>query len=135
MVDDATVEIENIHRNLHLGKGLTRSILDGAQQIAMHDEKNAEDPDEANALKEFNLLDQECKDLLEVAEEIDDEHFIELVQKEVGFSFKVISPKEEARLAVVGALDLIDPKKEVALVVDMRNTIEEAIYCVVRVAL
>lgn len=35
LVDDATVEIENIHRNLHLGKGLTRSILDGAQQIAM----------------------------------------------------------------------------------------------------
>lgn len=35
LVDDATVEIENIHRNLHMGKGLTRSILDGAQQIAM----------------------------------------------------------------------------------------------------
>ncbi|MEW4561037.1 efflux RND transporter permease subunit [Bremerella sp. JC770] len=35
LVDDATVEIENIHRNLHLGKGLTTSILEGAQQIAM----------------------------------------------------------------------------------------------------
>lgn len=35
LVDDATVEIENIHRNLHTGKGLTTSILDGAQQIAM----------------------------------------------------------------------------------------------------
>ncbi|WP_417736981.1 efflux RND transporter permease subunit [Rosistilla oblonga] len=35
LVDDATVEIENIHRNLHQRKGLTRSILDGAQQIAM----------------------------------------------------------------------------------------------------
>lgn len=35
LVDDATVEIENIHRNLHLGKGLTTSILDGAEQIAM----------------------------------------------------------------------------------------------------
>ncbi|QDV54505.1 efflux RND transporter permease subunit [Rosistilla oblonga] len=35
LVDDATVEIENIHRNLHQKKGLTRSILDGAQQIAM----------------------------------------------------------------------------------------------------
>lgn len=35
LVDDATVEIENIHRNLHLGKGLVRAILDGAQQIAM----------------------------------------------------------------------------------------------------
>jgi multidrug efflux pump subunit AcrB len=35
LVDDATVEIENIHRNLHLGKPLIQSILDGAQQIAV----------------------------------------------------------------------------------------------------
>jgi CzcA family heavy metal efflux pump len=34
LVDDATVEIENIHRNLGLGKGLKQAILDGAQQIA-----------------------------------------------------------------------------------------------------
>jgi multidrug efflux pump subunit AcrB len=34
LVDDATVEIENIHRNLHLGKRLVPAILDGAQQIA-----------------------------------------------------------------------------------------------------
>ena len=35
LVDDATVEIENIHRNLALGKTLTRAILDGAEQIAV----------------------------------------------------------------------------------------------------
>ncbi|MFO0576262.1 MAG: efflux RND transporter permease subunit [Polyangia bacterium] len=35
LVDDATVEIENIHRNLALGKPLVRAILDGAQQIAL----------------------------------------------------------------------------------------------------
>ena len=35
LVDDATVEIENIHRNLAMGKTLTRAILDGAQQIAV----------------------------------------------------------------------------------------------------
>jgi CzcA family heavy metal efflux pump len=35
LVDDATVEIENIHRNLGMGKGVMRSILDGAQQIAV----------------------------------------------------------------------------------------------------
>ncbi len=34
LVDDATVEIENIHRNLGQGKQLKRAILDGAQQIA-----------------------------------------------------------------------------------------------------
>src|SRR5205814_4321 len=35
LVDDATVEIENIHRNLSMGKSLERAILDGAQQIAV----------------------------------------------------------------------------------------------------
>jgi multidrug efflux pump subunit AcrB len=34
LVDDATVEIENIHRNLGLGKPLRQAILDGAAQIA-----------------------------------------------------------------------------------------------------
>ena len=35
LVDDATVEIENIQRNRHLGKQVTRAILDGASQIAV----------------------------------------------------------------------------------------------------
>ena len=35
LVDDATVELENIHRNLGQGKPIIRSILDGAQQIAV----------------------------------------------------------------------------------------------------
>ncbi len=34
LVDDATVEVENIHRNQGLGKPLTVAILDGASQIA-----------------------------------------------------------------------------------------------------
>ncbi|MGD1070524.1 MAG: efflux RND transporter permease subunit [Bryobacteraceae bacterium] len=35
LVDDATVEIENVHRNMGMAKVLTRAILDGAQQIAL----------------------------------------------------------------------------------------------------
>ncbi|RXH55225.1 efflux RND transporter permease subunit [Granulicella sibirica] len=35
LVDDATVEIENIHRNLAQGKEIEPAILDGAQQIAV----------------------------------------------------------------------------------------------------
>jgi multidrug efflux pump subunit AcrB len=35
LVDDATVEIENINRNLTLGKEVEHAILDGAQQIAV----------------------------------------------------------------------------------------------------
>src|SRR5436309_2285819 len=35
LVDDATVEIENIHRNLAMKKPMIRAILDGAMQIAV----------------------------------------------------------------------------------------------------
>jgi multidrug efflux pump subunit AcrB len=34
LVDDATVEVENIHRNLAMKKPIVRAILDGASQIA-----------------------------------------------------------------------------------------------------
>ncbi|QOY89559.1 efflux RND transporter permease subunit [Paludibaculum fermentans] len=35
LVDDATVEIENTHRNLAMGKPLRQAVLDGAAQIAV----------------------------------------------------------------------------------------------------
>ncbi|HUK90291.1 MAG TPA: efflux RND transporter permease subunit, partial [Blastocatellia bacterium] len=35
LVDDATVEVENINRNLDMGKEMVTAILDGAQQIAV----------------------------------------------------------------------------------------------------
>src|SRR6185312_13403214 len=35
LVDDATVEIENTHRNMAMRKALLRAVLDGAQQIAV----------------------------------------------------------------------------------------------------
>ena len=34
LVDDATVEIENLHRNLAMGKDIITAILDGAKQVA-----------------------------------------------------------------------------------------------------
>ena len=35
LVDDATVEIENVHRNLDMGKHIEKAILDGAEQVAL----------------------------------------------------------------------------------------------------
>jgi multidrug efflux pump subunit AcrB len=35
LVDDATVEIENVHRQMAMGKPLITAILDGAQEIAL----------------------------------------------------------------------------------------------------
>jgi multidrug efflux pump subunit AcrB len=34
LVDDATVEIENTHRNIEMGKPILKAILDGAQEVA-----------------------------------------------------------------------------------------------------
>jgi multidrug efflux pump subunit AcrB len=35
LVDDATVAIENIHRNMEMGKALRQAIVDGAEEIAV----------------------------------------------------------------------------------------------------
>ena len=35
LVDDATVELENVHRNMAMRKPIVKAILDGAQQIAV----------------------------------------------------------------------------------------------------
>lgn len=35
LVDDATVEIENVHRHMAMGKPTVKAILDGAQEIAL----------------------------------------------------------------------------------------------------
>ncbi len=35
LVDDATVAVENIHRNIAMGKPLVRAVIDGAAQIAV----------------------------------------------------------------------------------------------------
>ncbi len=35
LVDDATVEIENVHRQMDMGKTVVQAILDGAQEVAL----------------------------------------------------------------------------------------------------
>lgn len=45
--------------------------------------------------------------------------FLDRVTRETGLSFDVISPEEEARLAVAGCADLIDPQSRAALIFDI----------------
>lgn len=47
------------------------------------------------------------------------DHFLDRVKKETGISLEVISPRVEARLAVMGCVKLVDPTKDVALVIDI----------------
>lgn len=47
------------------------------------------------------------------------EAFLARVKEETGIVLEVISPRVESRLAVMGCLNLIDPSKDVALVIDI----------------
>ena len=47
------------------------------------------------------------------------EAFLRRVKEESGISLEVISPRVEARLAVMGCVKLVDPTKDVALVIDI----------------
>jgi len=47
------------------------------------------------------------------------EEFLKTVKAETGVSLEIISPRVEARLAVMGCLNLIDMQKDVVLVVDI----------------
>lgn len=45
--------------------------------------------------------------------------FLERVKAETGIAFDLITPEEEARLALHGCLDLLDEGKDAALVIDI----------------
>jgi len=47
------------------------------------------------------------------------EAFLKRVKDETGISLEIISPRVESRLAVMGCVNLVDPTKDVALVVDI----------------
>jgi len=47
------------------------------------------------------------------------EAFLRRVKEETGITLEVISPRVESRLAVMGCVNLVDPTKDVALVIDI----------------
>ena len=47
------------------------------------------------------------------------EAFLRRVKDETGITLEVISPRVESRLAVMGCVNLVDPSKDVALVIDI----------------
>lgn len=47
------------------------------------------------------------------------EAFLQRVKDETGIALEVISPRVESRLAVMGCVNLVDPTKDVALVIDI----------------
>ncbi len=47
------------------------------------------------------------------------DEFLSRVKKETGLTFETISPRVEARLSVMGVLNIIDKSKDIALVIDI----------------
>lgn len=46
-------------------------------------------------------------------------HFLNDVQRKIGLRMETITPKEEAKYALLGSLDLVDPTHDFALVIDI----------------
>lgn len=60
------------------------------------------------------------------------DEFLKRVKSETGLSFELISPRVEARLAVMGCLNLVDHSKDVVLVVDIGGGSSELSWVDVR---
>ncbi|PHR93404.1 MAG: exopolyphosphatase [Robiginitomaculum sp.] len=68
----------------------------------------------AKSVKRWRCIaTQACREASNGAE------FMERVQRETGLKFETISPRVEARLSVMGCLNIIDRTKDVALVIDI----------------
>lgn len=70
-------------------------------------------------MKSYNLKRQRCVATQACRQAKNGVEFIDRIQKETGLTFKIIPPKEEAQLSVMGAADLVDKEKRFALVVDI----------------
>ncbi|MAK60772.1 MAG: exopolyphosphatase [Ponticaulis sp.] len=108
--------VDSYSQIVRLGEGLAASG-------ELSDDAMARTIDALKAIRE-KLRDHNVKRIRCVATQAcraaaNGKDFIARVQAETGLSFKIISPKEEARLAVAGALDLLNQEKKVALVIDI----------------
>lgn len=66
-----------------------------------------------NVVKHRAIATQACRSAA------NGEDFLARVAEETGLDFDLISPEEEARLAVHGCVDLLDPERDAALVIDI----------------
>ncbi|MGF1464310.1 MAG: Ppx/GppA phosphatase family protein [Maricaulaceae bacterium] len=108
--------VDAFSRIVRLGEGLAQT---GALSAAAMDRAVAalticaEKLDRRGVKRRRCIATQACRGAANGAE------FIARVRAETGLAFDIISPREEARLAVVGCLNLIDRQVETALVVDI----------------
>ena len=108
--------LDSYSRIVRLGEGLnaTGALSDGAKERALEALHNCQQKiQRMRADKVRCITTQACRAASNGQE------FIRKVRQETGLRLETISPKEEAKLALLGSLDLIDTSGEFALVVDI----------------
>jgi exopolyphosphatase/guanosine-5'-triphosphate,3'-diphosphate pyrophosphatase len=108
--------VDAFSRVVRLGEGLNaHGVLSrGAMDRAVEALKVCADKiDRQHVVKHRSIATQACRSAS------NGEEFLQRVTEETGLKFDLISPEEEARLAVHGCVDLLDVDKDAALVIDI----------------
>ena len=108
--------IDSYSRVVRLGKGLTATgrLSDESMEAAIEALKVCNKKMKARRVKRWRCVATEACRKAE-----NGEAFLARAKSEAGVNLEIISPRVEARLAVMGCLNLIDPTKDVVLVIDI----------------
>lgn len=121
--------IDSYSRVVRLGAGLsaTGALSQKAMDAAVEAIGVCADKMKAKRVKRWRCIaTQACR------QASNGQEFLNRIKKETGISFELISPRVEARLAVMGCLSLIDTDKDVALVIDIGGGSSELSWVDVR---
>ena len=103
-------------RSLRLGEGLaaTGQLSDAAMQRAIDALRKCSDKVKKHRpVQSRYIATQACRAAS------NGRAFVSEVRRTVGLQMETISPKEEAKFALLGSLDLVDPAYDFALVIDI----------------
>ena len=108
--------IDAFSRIVRLGEGLSTS---GVLSEPAMDRAIAALDVCAQKMKQRGVTHQRCIATQACRGAANGEEFLNRVADETGLALSIITPEEEARLAVVGCADLIDPESQAALIFDI----------------
>ena len=108
--------VDSYSNVVRLGAGLARTgqLAEPNMDAAIEAIKVCAAKMKAKSVKRWRCIaTQACR------EASNGEEFMRRVKEETGLSFETISPRVEARLSVMGCMNILDLEKEIALVIDI----------------
>jgi exopolyphosphatase/guanosine-5'-triphosphate,3'-diphosphate pyrophosphatase len=108
--------VDSYSNVVRLGAGLARTgkLAEPNMDAAIQAIQVCADKMKAKSVKRWRCIaTQACR------EASNGEEFMKRVKTETGLSFETISPRVEARLSVMGCMNILDHEKDVALVIDI----------------